>query len=58
MINSYLTNDARTYNRVKTVNSISGVGKSGKIHTKIVLDHIFTPYGKIILNLIEDLNMT
>ena len=34
MVNYYLTNEARTYNVIKTVSSISGVGKIGQIHAK------------------------
>ena len=41
----YLTKEARTYIWVKTVSSISGVGKTGHIHAKkMELDHQCTQY--------------
>ena len=44
MVNYYLTKEARTYNRVKTVHSINGVGKIGQIDTctRMKLDHLLS----------------
>ena len=53
-----MTKEARIHNGEKTVSSISGAGKTGQLHVKIInLDTNLTPFTKINLKWITVLNI-
>ena len=47
MANKYLTKEARTYNGVKILYSITGVGKIGQMCKNMKLDHLLIPHIRI-----------
>ena len=42
-----MTKEAKIYNGEKTVDSISGAGKTGQLHVKVKLEYSLTPYTTI-----------
>ena len=57
MINEYITKEIRTYNGIKTVYSINGVGKMNNKCKENETKHHFTPHTRINSKWIKDLSI-